>query len=419
MLAMRPGRLVIRTTRSDRKTASAMSWVTNRAVLRLGAPDAQQLVLELLAGDRVEGAERLVQSSTDGSSDERAGEGGPLLHAAGELAGALAARSRPGRACRGAAGARGSCVGARARASSTGSSTLSSTLRQSSSTGRWKTMATSGEAPRSGAPSSSTCPADGSSRPAISRSRVVLPQPLSPTIATNSPAHSSRSTPSSAWPRSAGAEALARRRAGGSWARRRQPWNGRGCAGMQRARSVDRRHGLRRRLSRARGRERATGGEGCGAVGRGLHPSGNGAGGGCRRRRLRLQEGGLDSASPAVGVERLAVEARSGWANSQRPALDSGSRSVQRTRSSTLKRPSWCQAGRDRASGRAGRRGSAPRRPRAVASCSQAGWVDADAGGLEVGAGPAGQLGGTPDVVDGLDPDGAVQAGGLERGVSS
>src|SRR5262245_60014813 len=50
--------------------------------------------------------------------------------------------------------------------------------------------------PLRGAPSISTVPASARSKPATMFSRVVLPQPEGPTIATNSPSSTARSMPS-------------------------------------------------------------------------------------------------------------------------------------------------------------------------------------------------------------------------------
>jgi hypothetical protein len=81
---------------------------------------------------------------------------------------------------------------------STGRRTLASTVRQSSSTSRWNTMATLPTAPLTRAPSTSIVPVVGGISPDTSISNVLLPQPLGPTIETNSPAAIARSISASA-----------------------------------------------------------------------------------------------------------------------------------------------------------------------------------------------------------------------------
>ncbi len=77
------------------------------------------------------------------------------------------------------------------------SETLSSTRRQGSRRASWNIRRTSGLPGRGSCRSSSTEPAVGSSSPASRRSSVLLPQPLCPTMATNSPLPKVRSTPRS------------------------------------------------------------------------------------------------------------------------------------------------------------------------------------------------------------------------------
>ena len=82
---------------------------------------------------------------------------------------------------------------------STGRRTSASTVRQSSSTSRWNTMATLPTAPLTAAPPTSMVPVVAGISPEISISRVLFPQPLGPTIETNSPAPIARSISSRAW----------------------------------------------------------------------------------------------------------------------------------------------------------------------------------------------------------------------------
>ena len=57
---MRPGRGDITTIAVDRNTASGIEWVTKTTVLPVCVPQPQQLLVEVVAGDLVERAERLV-----------------------------------------------------------------------------------------------------------------------------------------------------------------------------------------------------------------------------------------------------------------------------------------------------------------------------------------------------------------------
>ena len=81
---------------------------------------------------------------------------------------------------------------------STGSITLSSTVRQSSSTSRWNTMPALLTAPLTGVPPTVIVPVVAGIRPDTNIIIVLLPQPLGPTIETNSPAEMSRSISPSA-----------------------------------------------------------------------------------------------------------------------------------------------------------------------------------------------------------------------------
>ncbi len=64
----------------------------------------------------------------------------------------------------------------------------------------WNTTPTpSGTSPRTGLPSNSTVPADGTERPASTSSKVDLPQPDGPTTLKNSPARKSKEIRPSAW----------------------------------------------------------------------------------------------------------------------------------------------------------------------------------------------------------------------------
>ena len=72
------------------------------------------------------------------------------------------------------------------------------TVRQSSSTSRWKTTPRLSGGPVTRSPWISTSPAVTGSRPETHFRSVLLPQPLGPTTLTNSPERTSRSMPLSA-----------------------------------------------------------------------------------------------------------------------------------------------------------------------------------------------------------------------------
>ncbi len=90
---MRPGRAAITATRVDRKTASTMLWVTKTTVRPRAAHSARSSVVEPLAREFVERAERFVHQQQVRRGDERPRDRRAHLHAAGELARQLAGES--------------------------------------------------------------------------------------------------------------------------------------------------------------------------------------------------------------------------------------------------------------------------------------------------------------------------------------
>ena len=78
--------------RSPSLIASSMSWVTKTIVLRMRCLQAQELVLQALAVDRVDGAERLVHEHQRRVGGQGAGDADALALAAGELRGVAVAR---------------------------------------------------------------------------------------------------------------------------------------------------------------------------------------------------------------------------------------------------------------------------------------------------------------------------------------
>ena len=71
--------------RSPRRAASRTLWVTNSTVRLLSTGPALELVVEQVAGHRVERPERLVHQQDVGVLGERARQRHALAHAAGQL----------------------------------------------------------------------------------------------------------------------------------------------------------------------------------------------------------------------------------------------------------------------------------------------------------------------------------------------
>ena len=183
----RPGRGAMTPIRSDRNTASPILWVTKMTVL---GRSAQRRRSSSLRRSRVNSS-----SALKGSSISR-------ISGSGTKARAMAARccmppesSRGRRSRKSHRPVRWSRASARSRPSaaengrmiSTGSRQFSITLRQGSRVGFWNTMPTRGSGARTTSSPMRTSPAVAGSRPAMMRSRVVLPQPEGPTRLRNSP----------------------------------------------------------------------------------------------------------------------------------------------------------------------------------------------------------------------------------------
>src|SRR5919109_216069 len=196
---MRPGRALITTTRDDRKTASGIEWVTNTMVV----PVASQM----------RSTSEFIRSRVISS---RAPNGSSISRIAGSNASARAIATRCcippeswyGWCLRKSPSSTSSSI-SRARSersfgdrpiSSSGSLTLSSTVRQSNSTGAWKTIpySRSRRARPAGLPLTSTVPVVGWMRSPMTRSSVDFPQPDGPMSDTNSPRAMSRSMPDKA-----------------------------------------------------------------------------------------------------------------------------------------------------------------------------------------------------------------------------
>ena len=137
---MRPGRALMTATRLERKTASGMEWVTKMTVIPVRSQMLQHLGVHAFAGHLVERAEGLVHEQQGRREGQGAGDGDALLHAARQLVRVVARRNRsapPARASRGSLSRLGRLSYPN---SSSGSRTLSSTVRQSKRIGDWKTI---------------------------------------------------------------------------------------------------------------------------------------------------------------------------------------------------------------------------------------------------------------------------------------
>ena len=94
---MRPGRGLMTTILVERYTASGMECVTKPMVLPVRDPEFQKLLVEMVADDLVQCTEGLIHQQDIGIKGQRAGNGGALLHATGELPWETSCQSRRGR----------------------------------------------------------------------------------------------------------------------------------------------------------------------------------------------------------------------------------------------------------------------------------------------------------------------------------
>src|SRR6266540_728886 len=186
----RPGLVPITTTRSDRKTASLMLWVTNTIVLRASS---QMRSSSTLSRSRANSS-----SAPNGSSiSTTLGSDTSTRHSATRCC--IPPDSSRGRAdwkpssptISNSSSARLRWNSRSCRKISIGSSTFFSTVRHGNSSGVWNIIPTDRRGCSTGTPSTAIRPELGSSRPAIIFSSVDLPQPLGPTSDTNSPGRTS------------------------------------------------------------------------------------------------------------------------------------------------------------------------------------------------------------------------------------
>ena len=156
---------------------SNTEWVTKTTVTRSALPELEQIGVQAVARDLVEGGERLVHQqqprlrSPGRGRSTRASSCRPTARAARR------ARSPPARHAPSASAAAPRARPSPCRCSFSGNATLASAVAHGIRVGSWKTK------PRSALPVSadqSIVPALGSARPAIRRSNVDLPQPDGP-----------------------------------------------------------------------------------------------------------------------------------------------------------------------------------------------------------------------------------------------
>ena len=91
---MRPGRADMTNTLVLMNTASLMLWVMNSPAKPFPAEELLGLLVEVLAGDLVDRAERLVEQEHRWAQRERAGERGTHLHPARQRLGVVVLEPR-------------------------------------------------------------------------------------------------------------------------------------------------------------------------------------------------------------------------------------------------------------------------------------------------------------------------------------
>ncbi len=163
---------------------------------RVALANGEQVVVELVAGDFVQGAERLVEEQEARRHAERPGDRSAHAHPAGELPGKQARRGLEAHQGQHPPNALPPPVGG-----------LAPELERQLDIGGDPAPGQEGRVLKHeeqllagplGVPArDADRPLRGRARPAISRSRVDLPQPLGPMKLTNSPASTSRSRPAS------------------------------------------------------------------------------------------------------------------------------------------------------------------------------------------------------------------------------
>ena len=197
MVRMRPGAVLNTKMRSERNSASSMLWVTNTTVAPGARPDREKILLQLLARLRIERAERLVHEDENGLAHQRARDADALLHAAGQLMRIVLGESgKPdqldevARELAALAGADAVDLERELDVAHHGAPGQQAEILEHHAgvlARRRHRRSVDGDAALVGA-----------MRPAVSRSSVVLPQPLGPSSVTSSPLRTVALTRSSA-----------------------------------------------------------------------------------------------------------------------------------------------------------------------------------------------------------------------------
>ena len=137
----RPGRGDMTTIRSPRRAASRTLWVTNSTVVRAVADEGVELLVQGVAGHRVEGAERLVHQQDVGVLGQRPGQRAALAHAARQLVRPLRGEAAEVHRLDAARVARAPALVLGTPASRIGSSTLACTVSHGNSADSWNISA--------------------------------------------------------------------------------------------------------------------------------------------------------------------------------------------------------------------------------------------------------------------------------------
>ena len=178
---MRPGRGPISSTRSASRTASSTLWVTKTTTPRRARPDAHQLDLHQLAGLGVDAGEGLVHQQDLGLGRQRPGQRDALLHAAGELVRIGVGEAVEADERRGSARTRSPTLGRGDAVEVEAEADVVVDRRPGDQPEGLEDEADAAGRAAAARRRPGRSPASGASRPSISRSSVVLPQPLGPT----------------------------------------------------------------------------------------------------------------------------------------------------------------------------------------------------------------------------------------------
>ena len=167
-----------------------MLWVTSSAVADIRSCTRKSSRFKRSRVSWSTSRERLVEQKHVDADHEQAGQGDPLLHAAGELVGVVVREAVQAHELDQLVGlAFGALTSSFPPASGQGTFSI---VRHGNRVGRWNTAHVLPRLHHLAAPHDEVAIVSGS-RPPTRRSSVDLPQPLGPTTETNSPGASPRS----------------------------------------------------------------------------------------------------------------------------------------------------------------------------------------------------------------------------------